>query len=59
MSTLMPFHLPPELSRFHTALFKGMPFGTCHGRMPQPVLTCASVVIQTITIVDCEFDGGI
>jgi hypothetical protein len=44
------------LSRFHTALVKGMPFGACHGRKPQPVLTCASVVAQLVTSVDGEFD---
>jgi hypothetical protein len=27
--------------------------------MPQPVLTCASVVVQLVTSVDGEFDGGI
>ena len=59
MSTLVRFHLPLALSRFHTAFVKGMPFGACHGRMPQPVLTCASVVVQLLTSVEGEFDGGI
>jgi len=59
MSTLVRFHLPLALSRFHTAFVKGMPFGACHGRMPQPVLTCASVVVQLVTSVDREFDGDI
>jgi hypothetical protein len=54
MSTLLRFHLPLALSLFHIAFVKGMPFGACHERMPQPVLTCASV-----TSVDGEFDGGI
>jgi len=43
---------------FHTVFIKGMPFGTRHGRMPQPVLTCASVVLQFATSVDGEFNGG-
>jgi hypothetical protein len=30
-----------------------------HGRMPQPVLTCAFLVVQLVTSVDSEFDGGI
>jgi hypothetical protein len=59
MSTLMCFHLPVALSHFHTVFVKGMRFGACHGRMPQPVLTCESVVIQLVTSVDGEFDGGI
>jgi hypothetical protein len=59
MSTFMRSHLPLALSRFHTAFIKGMPFGACHGRMPQPVLTCASVVVQLVTSVDREFNGGI
>jgi len=58
MSTLLRFHLLLALSRFHTAFIKGMPFGACHGRMPQPVLTCAPVVIQLVTSVEGEFDGG-
>ena len=59
MSTLMRFHLPLALSIFHTACVHGMPFSACHGHMPQPVLTCASVVVQLVTSVDGEFDGGI
>jgi hypothetical protein len=59
ISTLMRFHLPLGLSRFHTAFVKGMPFGACQGRMPQPVLTSASVVVQLLTSVDGELDGGI
>ena len=59
MSTLVRFHLPLALSSFHTAFVKGMPFSACHGRMPQPVLTCASVVVQLVTSVDGEFDEGI
>jgi hypothetical protein len=59
MSTLVRFHLPLSLSRFHTVFVKGIPFGACHGRMPQPVLTCASVVVQFVTSVDGEFGGGI
>ena len=59
MSTLVRFHLPLALSCFHTAFVKGMPFGARHGRMPQPVPTCASVVVQLVTSVDGEFDGGI
>jgi hypothetical protein len=43
---------------FHTVFVKGMPFGARHGRMPQPVLTCALVVVQLATSVDAEFDGG-
>jgi hypothetical protein len=58
MSTLIRFHLPLVFSRFHTA-FKDMPLGACHGRMPQPVLTCASVVVQLVTSVDGELNGGI
>jgi hypothetical protein len=57
MSTLMRLYL--ALSHFHTTFVKGMPFGACHGRMPQPVLTCASVVIQLVTSVDGELNGGI
>ena len=59
MSTFVRFHLPLALSRFHTAFAKGMPFGAWHERMPQPVLTCASVVVQLVTSVDREFDGDI
>ena len=59
MSTLVCFQLPLALSCFHTAFVKGMPFSAFHGRMPQPVLTCASVVVQLVTSVDSEFDGGI
>jgi hypothetical protein len=59
MSTLMRFHFPLELSRFHTAFVKGMPFGACYRRMPQPVLTCASVVVQLVTSVDGELDESI
>jgi len=59
MSTLVRFQLPLALSLFHTAFVKGMPFGACHERMPQPVLTYASVVVQLVTSVDGEFDGGI
>jgi hypothetical protein len=47
------------LLRFHTAFVKGMLFGACHGRMPQPVLTCTSVVVQLVTSVGREFDGDI
>jgi hypothetical protein len=59
ISTLVRFHLPLALSRFHTASVKGMPFGACHGRVPQTVLTSASVVIQLVKSVDGEFIGGI
>jgi len=59
MSTLVRFHLRLALSCFHTACVKGMPFSTRHERMPQPVLTCASVVVQLVTSADGEFDGGI
>jgi hypothetical protein len=59
MSTLMRFHLPLALSPFCTAFVKGMPFGACHGHMPQPVHTCASVDVQLVTSVDGEFNGGI
>jgi hypothetical protein len=59
MSTLVHFHLPLALSRFHIAYVSGMPFGACHGYMPQPVITCASVVVQLVTSVDSEFNGGI
>jgi hypothetical protein len=55
----MRFYLPLALSRFHTALVKGMPFGACHGRMPQPVLTSASEVFQLVTSAEDEFGGGI
>ena len=50
---LLRFHVSTLLSS--TACL----FGACHGRMPQPVLTCASVVVQIVTSVDGEFDGGI
>jgi hypothetical protein len=59
MSTLMHFCLPLALSLFHAAFVKGMPFGACHGHMPQPVLTCVSVVVQLVISVDGELDGGI
>jgi len=59
MSTLVHFHLPLALSHFHTAFIKGMPFGACLGHMPQPVLTCTSVVVQLVTSVNDEFDRGI
>jgi hypothetical protein len=59
MSTLMRFYLPLALSRFRSAFVNGMHFGACLGRMPQPVRTCASVVVQLVTSVDDEFDGGI
>jgi hypothetical protein len=59
MSTLLRFHLPLALSCFHTAFVKGMPFGACHGRMPQPVLPHALVVVQLVTSVDGELDGGV
>jgi hypothetical protein len=59
MSTLMRFDLPLALSSFHTAFIKGMPFDACHGCMPQPVLTCASVAIPFVTSVDGELNGGI
>ena len=48
----MRFHLPLALSPFHTAFVKGMPFGACNRRMPQPVLTCTSVDVQLVTSVD-------
>jgi len=50
MSTLVRFYLPLALSRFHTVFVTGMPFGAFHGRMPQPVLTCASVVVQLVKL---------
>jgi hypothetical protein len=59
MSTLVRFHLPLVLSRFHTAFVRGIPFGACHCRVPQPVLTCASVVVQLAASVDGECDGSI
>ena len=52
MSTLVRFHLPLALSPFHAAFVKGMPFGAYNRRMPQPVLTCASVDVQLVTSVD-------
>jgi hypothetical protein len=33
--------------------------GHAFWRMPQPVLTCASVDVQLVTSVDGDFDGGI
>jgi hypothetical protein len=59
MSTLVRFHLSLALSPFHAAFVKGMPFGSCHGRTPQPVLTCASVDSELVTSADGEFDGDI
>ena len=50
------------LLRFHVSTLRSSTaclFSACHGRMPQPVLTCASVVVQLVTSVDGEFDGGI
>ena len=37
------------LLRFHLST---LPFGACHRRMPQPVLTCAPVDVQLVTSVD-------
>ena len=59
MSTLVRFHLPLALSRFHTGFVKGMPFGVYHRRTPQLVLTYASVDVQIVTSVDGECDGVI
>jgi hypothetical protein len=59
MSTLVRFHLPLALSPFRTAFIKVMPFGACHGRIPQPVHTYASVDVHFVTSANGEFDGGI
>jgi hypothetical protein len=59
MSTLVRFQIPLALSRFHTAFVKGMPFDARHGRMPQPFVTGASVVVQLVTSEDGELDGGV
>ena len=44
---------------FPHCVHHGHAFGACHRHMPQPVITCVSVVVQLVTSVDGEFDGGI
>jgi hypothetical protein len=43
--------LPLTRSRSHTARVKCVIFGACHERMPQTVLTCASIVVQHVVSV--------
>jgi hypothetical protein len=53
MSTFMRFYFSSLLSS------RAFRFGACHGRMSQPVLTCASIVVQLVTSAGGELDGGI